>query len=367
LDPSLDASALDPTRPPRSGEELDLARLEPYLRERIPGAGGPLVVEQFPSGYSNLTYLLRCGSLELVLRRPPFGNVVKSAHDMGREFRVLSALQAGYPLAPKPYLYCDDPDILGAPFYVMERRRGVILRGRRPKGVQLAPEQSARLSRGFVACFADLHKLDYAAAGLGDLGRKEGYVERQVGGWMDRYQRARTDEWADFDAAGEWLRARHAGVFPAGGEGAALVHNDFKYDNVLLDPDDLSRVVGILDWEMCTVGEPLLDLGTSLAYWVEAGDEPALQANAFGPTALPGSLSRRELAALYGEATGADLGGGRLVFAYVFGLYKLGVIVQQIYARYVRGLTQDPRFAHLGELVGLLGRVGGQAIARGSI
>lgn len=358
---------LDGTHRPRKGEELDLAKLEPYLLAQLPGASGPLEVEQFPSGFSNLTYLLRLGELELVLRRPPFGNRVKTAHDMGREFFVLSALHPVYPRAPRPYFYCEDEEVLGAPFYVMERRRGVILRRSLPPGLFLPPVLASRLCQSFVEGLAELHKIDYQKAGLAELGKKEGYVERQVRGWIDRYKKAQTDSWRELQEAGDWLEGRYAALFPPETAAGALLHNDYKHDNLLLDPHDLTRIIGVFDWEMCTVGEPLLDLGTTLAYWVEAGDDKALRAQAFGPTALPGSLTRAQLAERYAEATGADLSGERLVFAYVFGLYKLGGIVQQIYYRYVKGHTKDARFAQLGQLVGLLGRVGAAAIIRGSI
>lgn len=358
---------LDGARAIRTGEELDLAKLEPYLLAKVPGAKAPLSVEQFPSGFSNLTYLLRCGELELVLRRPPFGNRVKSAHDMGREFFVLSRLNPVYPKAPRPYVYCEDEEVIGAPFYVMERRRGVILRRSLPPGLMLPPVLASRLCQSFVAGLAELHQIDYQKAGLGELGKKEGYVERQVRGWIDRYLKSQTDTWPEFEQAGAFLLERREALFPSGEARGALLHNDYKHDNLLLDPNDLTQIIGVFDWEMCTVGEPLLDLGTTLAYWVEPGDDKALRAQAFGPTALPGSLTRMELAARYGEATGADLRGDRLVFAYVFGLYKLGVIVQQIYARYVQGHTRDARFAQLNQLVGLLGRVGAAAIERGTI
>lgn len=353
---------LDRPKAPRDGEGLDVEALGPYLRAHVPGAEGELVVEQFPSGFSNLTYLLRCGDLEMVLRRPPFGNRVKGAHDMGREFRVLDGLSKVYPLAPRPYAYCADDSVLGAPFYVMERRRGIILRRQLPKGLELPPVVASRLCESLVDNLARLHTLDVDAAGLGDLGVPEGYVERQIHGWVKRYQKAQTDSWRPFDEAGAWL----VDTLPSITQGpGALVHNDYKFDNVLLDPNDLTRLVAVLDWEMCTLGDPLMDLGVSLAYWVEAGDPKPFQAAAFGPTMVPGSLTRRELADRYVSATGADL--GNLTFYYVFGLYKLGVIVQQIYYRYFKGHTQDPRFAELNQLVGLLGQVAAGAIDRDRI
>ena len=352
---------LDGARPPRQGEELDTPKLELFLHQQLPQTqGGKLVIEQFPSGFSNLTYLLRCGELEMVLRRPPFGNRVKSAHDMAREHQVLSGLQEAYPLAPKTYLYCDDEEILGAPFYVMERRKGVVLRRKLPRGLDLRPVIAGRLSEHFIESLADLHTLDYEGAGLSDLGHPEGYVKRQVEGWIKRYTRAQTDSWQEFEEMGAWMLDN----MPCS-SGAALVHNDYKYDNVLLDPNDLTRLVAVLDWEMCTLGDPLMDLGTTLAYWVQADDPPALIGSAFGPTAVAGSWTRQQLAEHYASRTGADI--SNLVFYMCFGYYKLGVIVQQIYYRYFKGHTQDPRFAQLNQMVGMLGKAGLHTLNRGSI
>jgi aminoglycoside phosphotransferase (APT) family kinase protein len=332
---------LDTTRPVRPGEELPLAALQAYLHEHLPEFPGPLAVEQFPSGHSNLTYLLRLGDHDLVLRRPPFGNQVKTAHDMGREYRVLSKLCRVYAAAPRPYLYCEDASLLGAPFYVMERRRGVVLRR---AAVELDPPSARRLSAALIDNLAVLHSLDYQAAGLGDLGKPEGYVTRQVTGWTERYAKARTDDVPAMEQLAKWL-----GEHLPKESGAALIHNDYKYDNLMLDPDDLTRVVAVLDWEMATVGDPLMDLGSTLGYWVEAGDSERMRADAMGPTTLPGSLTRRELADRYAEKTGRDVGNG--VFYYCYGLFKLAVIVQQIYARYVRGHTRDERFARMNERV----------------
>lgn len=347
---------------PREGETLDLESLEPYLRREISELRGPLVLEQFPGGYSNLTYLLRSGDLELVLRRPPFGNRVKSAHDMGREFKVLSALQGVYAQAPRPYLYCEDEKVIGAPFYVMERRRGIILRKKLPPGLDLETARVGALCRALIDNLATLHGLDYEGAGLGDLGRPEGYVERQVEGWTSRYGKARTHEWPELESVAAWLLENRPPD-----SGAGLVHNDYKYDNLVLDPADPTRIVGLLDWEMCTIGDPLLDLGTTLAYWVEAEDPPAFRQAAFGPTAIPGSWTRQQLADRYFEATGHEPPSGHLTFYFAFGLFKLAVIVQQIYFRYAKGFTRDPRFAHLDQMVALLGRVGAEAVGSGRI
>jgi aminoglycoside phosphotransferase (APT) family kinase protein len=351
---------LDTARPAREGEQLDLTRLEPYLRAHLPRADGPFAVAQFPQGFSNLTYLVRLGDLEYVLRRPPFGNQVKSAHDMAREYRVLSRLAKVYPPAPMPYCYCDDETILGAPFYVMERRYGVVLRKALPPGMTLDPTTVHRLSETLLDNLALLHGIDYQAAGLADLGKPEGYVGRQVTGWTQRWEKAKTDEVKAMTKLGRWL----AQNLPAE-RGAALIHNDYKYDNLLLDAADLTRIVAVLDWEMATLGDPLMDLGTTLAYWVESGDSPILQAFVFGPTNVPGSLTRRELVARYGSRTGRDVSG--ILFYYCFGLFKTAVIIQQIYARYVRGFTKDARFARLNQVVTNLSQAAEQALAAGHL
>ncbi|RIH89501.1 thiamine kinase [Meiothermus luteus] len=330
---------MDQAVPVRKGEELNVAALEAYLKDHLPGAGGRLEVLQFPSGYSNLTYLLRLGEQELVLRRPPFGANIKTAHDMGREYRILKALWPVYPRVPRPLLYCDDEGVLGAPFYVMERLHGVILRTKPPEG--LTPAQMRRVCEAALDALVELHGLDYAKAGLADLGRPEGYVERQVRGWTERYLKARTEEVPGMEQAMAWLPAHLPPPQPA-----ALIHNDFRYDNLMFDPG-LRRVVAVLDWEMATLGDPLMDLGTTLAYWAEANDPPGLRD--FGLTHLPGNYRRAELVQAYARRTGRDVSG--ILFYYVFGLFKVGVIMQQIYARYQKGLTQDARFAALIHLI----------------
>jgi aminoglycoside phosphotransferase (APT) family kinase protein len=352
------AIPLDGSKPVRHGEELDLAALDAYLTAQLPGISGPLVIEQFPSGYSNLTYLLRKGDTELVLRRPPAAVQVKSGHDMAREHRVLSGLQGVYPLAPRPLAYCDDPGVLGAPFYVMERRRGIILRKRLPDGMELPPRTLRAMCDALVDQLAALHAIDPAAAGLADLGRPEGYVRRQVEGWIDRFAKARTSEVPDIERLGAWLRER----IPEGGE-ATLVHNDYKLDNVMLDPDDLTRIVAVLDWELCTVGDPLMDLGTTLGYWVQDDDDPRWKAMAFGPTNAPGAPTRRELAERYAERTGRDV--SNMLFYYCFALLKIAGIVQQIYFRWAKGYTKDPRFGTLDQVVLALGATGMRAIDSG--
>jgi aminoglycoside phosphotransferase (APT) family kinase protein len=352
------------TRPVRPGEELDPAPLEAWIRERLPDLpADPLEIEQFPGGHSNLTYLLRFGNREMVLRRPPFGSKVKTAHDMGRELRVLSHLQGHYPKAPRTLAGCDDLNVIGAPFYLMERVRGVILRDQRPPAdLDLPPERMRALSEAVVDGLAELHGVDYRAAGLGDFGRPDGYLERQIAGWRQRWEGSRTDEVPDVERAAAWLSSH----LPPGRPLAesALVHNDYKYDNVVFAPD-LSRIVAVLDWEMATLGDPILDLGTSLGYWIDPDDDPALRMLPAGPTTLPGNLRRAEVVERYARATGRDVSD--VVFHYVFGLFKIAVIAQQIYFRFKQGLTQDPRFAAMLPAVGLLGRTAAQAIDKGRI
>ncbi len=353
------------SRPPRPGEDLPADRLAAFLAAALPELRAELVVEQFPSGHSNLTYLLRLGDHEVVLRRPPFGNRVKTAHDMAREYRVLTALHPVYPV-PKPVLFCADADVLGAPFYLMERQRGVILRRELPPGLELSPVLASRLAQSAIDQLAALHRLEPAAVGLADLGQPAGYLERQVHGWIRRYQDAQTDSWVEVDQVIAWLFDRLPNLATGERESPpAIVHNDFKYDNLVLDPTDLTRIVAVLDWEMCTVGHPLLDLGTFLAYWVEADDDPRLRAAAFGPTAIPGSWTRKQLVERYLELTGREVADP--TFCYCFGLFKLAVIVQQIYYRFFKGHTDDPRFAPLNHLVGLLGQVAAAAIASNRI
>lgn len=339
---------VDASAPIRAGEELDTASLERYLTGKLDGVDGPLVVEQFPSGHSNLTYLLRIGHRELVLRRPPFGSKVKSAHDMGREFTVLSRLHPAYPCAPKPLLYCEDESVIGAKFYVMERIQGVIFRANRPPGFDAPPDLVRSCCRSLFNNLADLHAVDYKSIGLDALYKGSNYVERQVHGWADRYEGSKTDEIAEIDAVIAWLKGR----IPAD-TGAVLVHNDYKFDNVVLDPADITRIVGVLDWEMATIGDPIADLGTALGYWIEPKDEALRVVQCF-MTTEPGAMTRSELAEAYARRTGRDI--SNILYYYILALFKLAVIVQQIYYRYKQGLTKDERFAMMIVMVQLLGQ-----------
>jgi aminoglycoside phosphotransferase (APT) family kinase protein len=336
----------------RQGEELPIDRLSEYLHEHLDS------IEQFPSGFSNLTYLIRAGDRELVLRRPPIGAKIKTAHDMSREYRILSHLYPVYRKVPRPLLFCDDESIIGAPFYVMERVNGIILRAQKPHGLDLSPALMRRLSERFVDNLAEIHEIDYESAGLGDLGAPQGYVRRQVEGWTKRYYNARTDEVASIESLADWLHQN----LPADSERPALIHNDYKYDNLVLAPDDLARVIAVLDWEMATIGDPLMDFGTSLGYWVESTDPEEWQRYGFGLTMLPGSFTRTELLEHYARRSGRRIEDP--VFYFVYGLLKIAVIVQQIYFRYQKGLTRDPRFAQLGALVKACGVLGWRAIER---
>ena len=331
------AAALDEPTPVRAGQGMDIASLAAWLRPRVAGLEAEPELLQFGRGYSNLTYLARFGARELVVRRAPPGVSIKSAHDMGREFRILAALSPTWPKAPRPLAYCDDAAVIGTPFYVMDRVPGVILRARTPDGLALDPPVMRRASEATCDTLAEIHNLDWKAVGLGDLGKPEGYVERQVRGWAERYKKARTDDIPQVDKLGAWLEAHRPGE-----SGATLVHNDFKYDNVVLSPD-LSRVLAVLDWEMATVGDPLMDLGTALGYWIEPDDPPVFQVTVFGPTNRPGNLTRVQFAERWSRATGRD--ANQVLFYYAFALFKLAVVAQQLYKRWVDGLTREDRYA----------------------
>lgn len=333
----------DATLPPRPGEELDAARLAAYL-------GVPHVhVSQFPAGHSNLTYLVTTTKAQWVLRRPPFGSQVASAHDMGREYRVLVPLSAVYPPAPKPFLFCDDLSVIGAPFYLMERRHGIVIRKQLPEPFSSSPLLCRQLSQALVDNLARLHSLELQSTGLAALGKPQGYVRRQIEGWTRRWAAAQTELLPEMDAVARWLPANRPDE-----SAAALIHNDYKLDNIILDPLQPTRVVALLDWEMATVGDPLMDLGSALAYWVEPSDPPELRESGFSPTAHPGFFSRSELVEAYQRASQRPVPQWR--FYYVYGLFKLAVILQQIYFRWRQGLTRDERFARLNLAVQALAR-----------
>ena len=294
-----------------------------YLRGKVEGADGDLRVEQFPGGHSNLTYLLYAGDHEYVLRRPPLGPVAPKAHDMAREFHVLEAVHPVFPPAPRVYVLCEDPAVIGATFFLMERRQGVVLRREMPSEFTGDPAFPRKASAGFIDCLAQLHSIDVAQQPLAALGRPDGFLERQVRGWTERWQRAKTEELPGMGRLIEWLSSRlPASVRPT------LVHNDFKLDNIMLDAHNPGRVEAVLDWEMATVGDPLVDLGCTLCYWTQAGDPEMRGGSLSGITAEPGWYTRAELVDRYAEKAGRDVSG--LGYYEVFGLFKLGVILQLI-------------------------------------
>ena len=329
----------------REGEEFDLATVERYLRASIEGMPeGVLEVRQFPSGASNLTYLLKIGDWEGVLRRPPLGPVPPKAHDMGRESRILGKLHGVYPLAPEPYVFCEDESVIGAPFYVMEFREGVVVDDAFPDGVEPTLQLCRGISRAVADTLAELHAVDLEEAGLGDLGRPEGFLERQVRGWIGRYERARTDEIEEVGSLTGWL----ADDIPESPQ-PTIIHNDYKLNNLVLNPQDLTEVRAVLDWEMATVGDPLFDLAVSLSYWTEPKDSRELREVMPTVTSTPGFMTREELMDRYAYSSGRDL--SEMHWYMVFGYFKLAVILQQIYARWKRGQTKDPRFANFNRRV----------------
>jgi len=361
-------SSVDAPGEVRREDRFDEGALAEFLRGAFPGdagaAGGTsraVAVSQFPGGHSNLTYLVRFAGREMVLRRAPRGVEVKSAHDMRREFDVLTALAPVYSKAPKALAYCADAAVIGAPFYLMERARGLILRDREPpSGVDLPPPRMRAVSEALVDGLAELHALDVSSGPLASLGKPEGYASRQVSGWTERWRRAKTEETPQLDAAAAWLAAH----LPAAGR-PALLHNDFKYDNLVLDPGNPPGIVAVLDWEMATLGDPVLDLGTTLGYWVERDDAPEVKALPFGATLIPGNLSRAEVAGRWAARTGRD--APAVLFAYVFGLFKIAVIAQQIYRRFTLGHTRDPRFVAMIHGVRVLGRQSARALEAGRV
>jgi aminoglycoside phosphotransferase (APT) family kinase protein len=350
--------SIDSTSAIRTGEELDQNVLQQYLDVHLPNFGQIIEITQFPGGFSNLTYLVSTATNEYVLRRPPFGANIKSAHDMGREFRVLSLLKPHYSKIPQPTIYCEDESVMNAPFYMMERVKGIILRGSYAHKLQLEATQMKAMCEALIDNLAALHLLDIETTGLASLGKPEGYVHRQVEGWIGRYEKSKTDDIADMESAAIWMRANMPRE-----QKPALIHNDYKYDNVVLNSENLSEILAVLDWEMATIGDPLMDLGAALGYWAEKGDGIFLKQ--FNITWLDGNLTRKEVVERYTQKTGRDLSD--IVFYYAFGLYKNCVIMQQIYARWKAGLTKDPRFGALLMGVQELSKMATRAIDRGSV
>ncbi|MGI2329455.1 phosphotransferase family protein [Planococcus sp. YIM B11945] len=330
----------------RKGEELDIGKLEPFLRRHIPGIpAAPLEIRQFGTGHSNLTYALKAGGWEAVLRRPPLGPVAPKAHDMNREYQILSALHPVFPIAPKPLVFSDDQDIVGSPFFVMERRHGVVLDFSFPEGVEPTAELGREISEKMVDLLVELHALDYTKTTLANMAKPDGFMERQVHGWIGRYERSKTEEIEGLGELTEWMAA-NIPESPA----PTVIHYDFKLNNTMFS-EDFSRITGLFDWEMTTVGDPLADLGAAMSYWIQK-DDPVLLKKGMGKepvTVMDGFYTRKEFIERYGEKSGRDV--SNMHFYMTFAYFKLAVIIQQIYYRYIKGQTEDLRFAHFGEFV----------------
>ncbi|AKA81151.1 phosphotransferase family protein [Pseudomonas synxantha] len=345
----------------RPGEELDASLIDPYLKAHIPGLQGTLKISQFPGGASNLTYLLEYPGQEFVLRRPPFGHKAKSAHDMGREYRILNQLKDGFPYCPKAYVHCTDESVIGAEFYVMERVNGIILRSDLPAELGLDATRTEALCKSFIDKFVELHQVDYAACGLADLGKPEGYVARQIRGWSDRYEKALTPDAPKWEAVRAWLNDK----MPDDHTTSSIVHNDYRFDNVILDPRNPMQIIGVLDWELTTLGDPLMDLGNTLAYWIEAADPAPVQLMRRQPSNAPGMLTRREFVDYYAERSGIQI--DNFDFYYTYGLFRLAGIVQQIYYRFFHGQTQDKRFAQFIHMNTLLEQMSLNVIGKSAL
>jgi aminoglycoside phosphotransferase (APT) family kinase protein len=347
------------TTPIRPGEELDWNALERYLTEHLPaklddGAIDPnarFEVDQFPGGHSNLTYRIRFGGREFVMRRPPFGPVAPTAHDMPREYKLLAAINPHFPLAPKPYLLCEDANVIGAPFYLMERRRGIVVRQTIPPEIGDDLELRHRIGENLVDTLASLHAVEIEATGLIKIGKPQGFVKRQVEGWAGRWERAKTRELDEMTMTAQWLIER----LPPDPERPSLVHNDYKLDNIMLDPADPARIVAILDWEMCTVGDPLVDLGLLLCYWPQADDPDIFSDSLRSVTMLPGWMKRSEIIERYAAVSGRDV--SHIAYYHTLAVFKLTVVIQQIYYRYHVGQTKDARFADFYKRVEALAKM----------
>ncbi len=333
-----DTTLMDRAGEIRHGEELDSGRLKEYLRPTLGGQVDRLEIRQFPGGFSNLTYLISCGDNKWVLRRPPFGSKVKSAHDMSREYRILDALKDVFPYGPRPVLFCDDQSVLGCDFYLMNYIQGLVIRQDYPAGLNLSPQFVRQQLLNFFDVLSELHAVDLREAGLEDFGRPEGYVQRQVEGWSRRWEAAVTPDTVNMDAVIRWLQDN----MPGESGMASVIHNDYKLDNVIFSLEDPLKVIGVLDWEMSTVGDPLMDLGCTLAYWVQKSDPEWLREYRTMPSDAVGAPTRKEIVMRFRERTGLSV--DYFPFYFCFGQFRLAVIGQQIYYRFYHGVTRDQRF-----------------------
>ena len=349
--------SIDTPKNIRDGEEFPIENLEIFLKENDFEINN-LIFKQFPSGYSNLTYFLKSSSKEFVLRRPPFGaKSLKGGHDMLREYNVLKNLKSQFNKVPKVHLYCDNDDIIGAPFYIMDRVEGYIIRPNLQEQDSPGEEVIKNVSDSLVSTLVELHNVDINEANLNNLGKIDGYVKRQVEGWIKRYNHSKTDIIANMDFVAKWLNDNQ----PLEVEGS-IVHNDFKYDNLVLDKNNHSKITAVLDWEMATIGDPFMDLGTTLGYWMDKNDLPELKLFQLSATTLEGNPTREGILEMYESKSGKTIPNP--VFYYVFGLFKIAVIAQQIYFRYKKGFTKDRRFGLLNLAVMSLSIMAKQAIIK---
>jgi aminoglycoside phosphotransferase (APT) family kinase protein len=328
---------LDKAAEVRAGDEIKAEAVSAFAKDHIPGLQGEMKITQFKGGASNLTYQLDFDNASLILRCPPAGTKAKSAHDMGREYNVMQKLKPVYPYVPDMIAFCKDESLIGREFYIMEKLTGVIPRANLPKGMELTEEQVRKLCTNVIDKMIELHKVDYQAAGLAELGKGSGYVQRQISGWTDRYAKAKTDNVPDFARVIQWLNENMPQDIAT-----CVIHGDFRFDNVVLDPYDITKVIGVLDWEMATLGDPLMDLGNSLAYWVETGDSFQMQMSRRQPTHLPGMMTRDEVVGYYCAAMGYK--NVDFTFYRIYGLFRLAAIAQQIYYRFHHGQTDNQLF-----------------------
>jgi len=354
-------ATVDEARSVRDEDQLEVGKVDAFLKQHVDGLRGMPTISQFPGGASNLTYLIKYGERELVLRRPPAGVKAKSAHDMLREARIMAALKPHYSRVPNILAISDDQAILGYDFYVMERLRGIILRRDMPADLGLDTDGVRRLCKGFIDRLVELHQVDASLPELACQGKGGGYIARQISGWSDRWRKALNDDTDPCEDVLTWLADKQ----PVRETAICVIHNDYRFDNVVLDPEHPLDIVGVLDWELSTLGDPLMDLGGSLGYWIQADDDPVFQSFRRQPTNAPGMLTRRELVQYYGERTGWNV--DNFEYYEVFGLFRVMVIIQQIYRRFVLGQTTNPQFAGFGQAVAYLGNRCRKLIAASSL
>jgi len=344
----------------RKGEELDVAAVDAVLKSVLPDLKGEASVTQYPSGASNLTYAIDYPDRRMVLRRPPFGDKPKSGHDMNREYRVMTALKGQVPV-PETVYYTDDASIIGAEFYVMDRSEGPLIHNTIPKEWNWGEAEGRALCENFFQTLVDMHQVNYEAVGLGDFGKPEGYVNRQITGWNRRFEAAWTEDIEKFEDVQTWL----VDNMPAKERGAAVIHGDYRIDNCILKQSDPTQIEAILDWEISALGDPMMDLGNTLAYWIHEDDPQFMQMMVRQPSSAAGMMKRQDILDFYADRTGADVSGFQ--FYYIYGIWRLAVIIQQIYARFYRGQNDNPRFKPYGQMTTALGQLARLKIKTGEL